>query len=147
MLATLGELPKDDDAWAYEFKWDGIRAISYVDGGRIRVESRNGNDLTHSFPELRALGEQLGSRRVVLDGEIVAFDEAGHPRFQLLQPRIHASDRHKATVLAAEQPVVYVLFDLLYIDGESLLGSPYVERRRHGSKASGCSSPSPSTGP
>ena len=130
MLATLGELPKDDEAWAYEFKWDGIRAISYVDGGRIRVESRNGNDLTHSFPELRALGEQLGSRRVVLDGEIVAFDEAGRPRFQLLQPRIHATDAHKATVLAAEQPVVYVLFDVLYIDGESLLGLTYVERRR-----------------
>ncbi|HVA02238.1 MAG TPA: non-homologous end-joining DNA ligase [Acidimicrobiales bacterium] len=130
MLATLGELPKDDEAWAYEFKWDGIRAISYVDGGRIRIESRNGNDLTRSFPELRALGEQLGSRRVVLDGEIVAFDDAGHPRFQLLQPRIHASDAHKATALAAEQPVVYVVFDVLYIDGESLLGLSYEDRRR-----------------
>jgi bifunctional non-homologous end joining protein LigD len=130
MLATLGELPKDDEAWAYEFKWDGIRAIATVDGGRIRIESRNGNDLTHSFPELRALGEQLGSRRVVLDGEIVAFDDAGHPRFQLLQPRIHAADAHKATALAAEQPVVYVLFDVLYLDGTSLLALPYVERRR-----------------
>ena len=130
MLATLGTLPTDDDAWAYEFKWDGMRALSYVDGGRIHLESRNGNDLTSSFPELRALGEQLGSRRVVLDGEIVAFDEAGHPRFQLLQPRIHASDAAKAKRLAAEQPVVYVIFDLLYLDGASLLSQPYVERRR-----------------
>lgn len=101
MLATPGTLPKDDKAWAYEFKWDGIRALSYVDGGRIHVESRNGNDVTASFPELRALGEQLGSRQVVLDGEVVAFDDDGHPRFQLLQPRIHASDVNKAKVLAA----------------------------------------------
>ncbi|HVA07301.1 MAG TPA: non-homologous end-joining DNA ligase, partial [Acidimicrobiales bacterium] len=106
-------------------------ALLYVDGGRVHVESRNGNDLTASFPELRALGEQLGSVQVVLDGEIVAFDEAGHPRFQLLQPRIHASDPNKAKNLAAEQPIVYVIFDVLYADGASLMGRPYVERRRH----------------
>jgi len=75
MLATLGMLPSDDESWAYEFKWDGVRALSYVDGGRIHVASRNGNDLTASFPELRAVGEQLGSRQVVLDGEIVALDQ------------------------------------------------------------------------
>jgi bifunctional non-homologous end joining protein LigD len=130
MLATPGPIPKDDEAWAYEFKWDGVRALAYVDGGRIHLESRNGNDLTSSFPELRALGERLGSRQVVLDGEIVAFDDAGVPRFQLLQPRIHAADANKARRLAAEQPVVYVLFDVLYVDGESLLSVPYVERRR-----------------
>jgi len=130
MLATLGDLPKDDKAWAYEFKWDGVRALSYVDGGRIHVESRNGNDLTPSFPELRALGEQLGSVQVVLDGEVVAFDEAGRPRFQLLQTRIHASDPTKAKHLAAEQPIVYVIFDVLYADGASLMARPYVERRR-----------------
>jgi bifunctional non-homologous end joining protein LigD len=130
MLATPGSLPKDDEAWAYEFKWDGMRALLYVDGGRIHLESRNGNDLTTSFPELRALGEQLGSRPVVLDGEIVAFDDEGHPRFQLLQPRIHASDANKAKRLAAEQPVVYVIFDALYVDGESLLSLAYEERRR-----------------
>jgi bifunctional non-homologous end joining protein LigD len=130
MLATPGLLPRDDEAWVYEFKWDGIRAVSYVDGGRIRIESRNGNDLTHSFPELRALGEQLGSRQVVLDGEIVAFDEAGRPRFQLLQPRIHASDAAKARRLAAEQPIVYVLFDLLYVDGALCIAETYADRRR-----------------
>jgi bifunctional non-homologous end joining protein LigD len=130
MLATLGTLPKDDGAWAYEFKWDGIRAIGYVDGGRLQIRSRNGNDVTNSFPELRALGEQFGSQRAVVDGEIVAFDDKGRPRFQRLQPRIHAADPHKAKRLAAEQPVVYVLFDLLYLDGHSLVGLPYLERRR-----------------
>jgi bifunctional non-homologous end joining protein LigD len=129
MLATLGPLPKDDGAWAFEFKWDGIRAIGYVDGGRIRITSRNGNDLSASFPELRALGEHFGSHRVVIDGEIVAFDDKGRPRFQKLQPRIHAADALKAKRLAAEQPVVYVIFDLLYSDGESLLALPYRVRR------------------
>ncbi len=129
MLATLGTLPEDDESWAYEFKWDGIRAISYVDGGRIHVASRNGNDLTASFPELRAVGEQLGSHQVVLDGEIVALDHAGRPSFQLLQPRIHASGSDKVKRLSAEQPIVYMVFDVLYIDGALLLDLPYVERR------------------
>jgi bifunctional non-homologous end joining protein LigD len=96
--------PKDDGDWAYEFKWDGIRAIGHVDGGRIRITSRNGNDLSTSFPELRSLGEHLGSHQVVIDGEIVAFDDKGRPRFQRLQPRIHAADAAKAKRLAAVQP-------------------------------------------
>jgi bifunctional non-homologous end joining protein LigD len=129
MLAAVGTLPKDDGTWAYEFKWDGIRAIGYVDGGRLQIRSRNGNDVTNSFPELRALGEQFGSKQAVVDGEIVAFDDQGRPRFQRLQPRIHAADAHKAKRLAAEHPVVYVLFDLLYLDGHSLVAVPYVDRR------------------
>jgi bifunctional non-homologous end joining protein LigD len=129
MLAAVGTLPNDDEAWAYEFKWDGIRAIGYVDGGRLQLKSRNGNDVTNSFPELRALGEQFGARQAVVDGEIVAFDDQGRPRFQRLQPRIHAADAPKAKRLAAEQPVVYVLFDLLYLDGHGLVALPYLERR------------------
>jgi bifunctional non-homologous end joining protein LigD len=130
MLAATGTLPADDAAWAYEFKWDGVRAIGRIDGGRIRLTSRNGNDLTGSFPEIRALGEHFGSHQVVIDGEIVAFDDQGRPRFQKLQPRIHATDAAKAGRLAAEQPVVYVIFDLLYLDGRSLMTDPYTERRR-----------------
>jgi bifunctional non-homologous end joining protein LigD len=129
MLAVAGALPTDDAAWAYEFKWDGIRAIGYVDGGRLRLSSRNGNDLSGAFPELRALGEFLGSRPVVVDGEIVAFDDRGRPRFQLLQPRIHATDPAKARHLAASQPAVYVIFDLLYDDGHNLMAEPYARRR------------------
>ncbi len=129
MLAALGALPKDDAGWAYEFKWDGIRAIAYVDGGRIKLCSRNGNDLTTSFPELRALGERLGSDRVVLDGEIVAFDESGRPSFQRLQPRIHAGDASKARRLAERQPITFILFDLVYLNGEVLFERTYEERR------------------
>ena len=129
MLATLGRLPARDEEWTYEFKWDGIRALAYVDGGRARLVSRNGNELTASFPELRGLGEALGSTRVVLDGEIVAFGPDGRPSFQLLQPRIHAGDSAKARRLAEAQPVTYVVFDVLYEDGETLLDQPYRERR------------------
>ncbi|HVC69565.1 MAG TPA: non-homologous end-joining DNA ligase [Acidimicrobiales bacterium] len=129
MLAALGVLPKDDSAWAFEFKWDGIRAVVHVDGGRIRIVSRNGNDLSTSFPELRAIGERLAAHQAVLDGEIVAFDKDGRPRFQKLQPRIHATNPAKAKQLALDQPAVYVIFDLLYLDGELLLTRPYAERR------------------
>ncbi len=128
MLARLGRLPADDAAWAYEIKWDGIRALLYYQPGRLRIESRNQNDLTGSYPELRALAEALGSRTVVLDGELVAFDEHGLPSFGRLQQRMHLTDaaaRRRATEIA----VVYVIFDVLYLDGASTIRLPYRERR------------------
>ncbi|MGO9195907.1 MAG: non-homologous end-joining DNA ligase [Acidimicrobiales bacterium] len=130
MLAAVGKLPTDDGGWSYEFKWDGIRAVAYVAGGRVTLKSRNDNDLTPSFPELQPLGQKLGSHLAILDGEVVAFDGAGRPSFQLLQPRIHSSDAAKAARLAEDKPVTFILFDLLYLDGESLLDLPYDERRR-----------------
>ena len=94
MLAVASPtLPRDDEGWAYEFKWDGVRAIVFVDGGRVRATSRNGKDLASSFPELREVGEFLGSRAVILDGEVVAFDDAGRPSFGLLQRRLHVGAR------------------------------------------------------
>ncbi len=75
MLATLRSTPPSGEGWSWELKWDGIRALGYVDGGRIRLLTRNGNDVTRRYPELRKLGEALGARDVVLDGEIVAFDD------------------------------------------------------------------------
>ena len=77
MLAKLGTLPSDERRYGFEIKWDGIRAITYYEPGRLRIESRNLNDITAQYPELRPLGRQLGSRDAVLDGEIVAFDERG----------------------------------------------------------------------
>lgn len=131
MLAVLAEqVPAKDKGWNYEFKWDGIRAITYVDGGRVTIVSRNGNDLTTSFPELRALGEHLGSDRVVLDGEIVAFDSAGRPSFQLLQPRLHSGDAAKARRAAERQAATLVVFDLLYVNGSPLVDEPYAKRRQ-----------------
>lgn len=130
MLAVLREdVPTDDDNYAYEFKWDGVRAVVYVDGGRPRVLSRNDRDVTSSYPELRALAESLGSTRVVLDGEIVALDEFGRPSFEALQARMHVTNPTQVRRLTQEVPVTYLVFDVLYLDGRSLLDATYVERR------------------
>jgi bifunctional non-homologous end joining protein LigD len=131
MLAVLREqLPVDRDAYGYEFKWDGVRATVYVDGGRARVLSRNDRDVTPSYPELRDLAESLGSRQVVLDGEIVAFDGAGRPSFETLQSRMHVTNSAQVRRLMTHTPVTFLVFDVLHLDGRSLLDEPYVERRR-----------------
>lgn len=129
MLATLGPLPTDDSKWAYEMKWDGVRALVAVEGGRITITSRNDNDVTVSYPELRGLGEQLGTTEVLLDGEIVSFDDAGRPSFERLQQRMHISTAAAARRLADRVPAVYLIFDLLHLDGRSLLDLPYTQRR------------------
>jgi bifunctional non-homologous end joining protein LigD len=129
MLATLGDLPNDDGNWAYEMKWDGVRALVAVEGGRITITSRNDNDVTVSYPELRGLGEQLGTTEVLLDGEIVSFDDAGRPSFERLQQRMHISTAAAARRLADRLPAVYLIFDLLHLDGRSLMDLPYAQRR------------------
>jgi bifunctional non-homologous end joining protein LigD len=129
MLAKLGQLPREEGGWAYEVKWDGVRAIGYAQGGRIRLVSRNGNDVTPRYPELRELGRELGSREAILDGEVVAFDEDGRPSFQRLQRRMHLASEHAVRRLAAGDPVTYVVVDLLWLDGHSLMEQPYLARR------------------
>src|SRR3954469_14505365 len=128
MLARTGELPADEAGWAFEIKWDGVRAMAYVDGGRLRLESRNGRDITPRYPELRELGRALGSADAVLDGEVVAF-EGGRPSFQKLQGRMHLASEHAVRRLAASDPVVYMIFDVVFLDGRSLMDRPYEERR------------------
>lgn len=129
MQAKLAELPRDDGDYAFEIKWDGIRAIAYVEDGRLRLESRRQREVTRVYPELRALAESLGSRRAVLDGEIVAFDSAGHPSFERLQARMNLTGDAQIRRVMRDVPVVYVVFDLLYLEGDVLLGLPYIERR------------------
>lgn len=129
MLATLGTLPVDDEGWAFEIKWDGVRAISFIEGGRIRMMSRNDKDLTPSFPEFRLLGEALGSRPCVLDGEIVVLGEDGAPDFGRLQHRLHLASANAVKKQSAESPASYVLFDVLHLDGHPLFALSYDERR------------------
>jgi bifunctional non-homologous end joining protein LigD len=129
MLARTAELPADDDRWAFEIKWDGVRAIAYSTPGELRLESRNLNDITDSYPELARLGRGLGSHHAVLDGEIVAFDGDGRPSFGALQQRMHVASRDTARRLAKTTPVTYVIFDLLWLDGHSLMDHHYAERR------------------
>src|SRR5438105_15949839 len=89
MLASTGELPREQGRYGFEVKWDGIRAILYSQPGRTRIEGRRLTDITAKYPELRPLGRELGSRTAVLDGEIVAFDEQGKPSFERLHRRMH----------------------------------------------------------
>lgn len=129
MLARTGQLPAEDSEWAFEIKWDGVRAIAYSTPGELRLESRNLNDITDSYPELARLGRDLGSHEAVLDGEIVAFDEDGRPSFGALQGRMHVGSREVARRLAKATPVTYMVFDLLWLDGHSTMGLTYAQRR------------------
>jgi bifunctional non-homologous end joining protein LigD len=127
MLARLATLPHDDAGWSYEVKWDGVRALAYSEPGRLRLEGRSGSDITELYPELGRLTRALSSHRALLDGEIVRFAESGRPSFAALQPRI--ASPAAARRLAGTAPVTYVIFDLLWLDGHSLMDRPYAERR------------------
>ncbi len=130
MLARIGgEPPPDEERWSFEVKWDGVRAIAYAKPGRLRLESRNLNEITAAYPEVRGLLGDLGMREAVLDGEVVAFDEAGRPSFERLQRRMHVASDAVIRRRMADTPVVYAIFDLLYLDGHSLMTRPYTERR------------------
>jgi bifunctional non-homologous end joining protein LigD len=128
MLATIGPMPAQDDKWAYEFKWDGVRALVRVEGGRLQIFSRAGNEVTATYPELSELGKQLGSAQAWLDGEIVAFS-GGKPSFAELQKRMHVGQAAQARKLAGQVPVSLLLFDLLHFEGRSLLKLPFSDRR------------------
>ena len=129
MLAGSGELPAREEKWSFEVKWDGVRAIAYVKPGRLRLESRNLNEITETYPEVRGILRDLGMREAVFDGEIVAFGDDGRPSFERLQRRINVSSASAVRRLVASTPVVYAIFDLLYLDGHSLMALPYEQRR------------------
>lgn len=124
---AVGTLPPDDPRWGYEVKWDGVRALAYIEGGTARLQSRTRRDITALYPELSVLSRDLDA--VVLDGEVVALDESGRPRFERLQQRINVPPGPAVMRRAAEIPVSYVAFDLLHHSGRSLLDTPYAERR------------------
>jgi bifunctional non-homologous end joining protein LigD len=120
MKAVLAQgLPGDDDCRGNEIKWDGYRMIAFVEAGQVRLQTRNLLDATAQFPELSGLGEALAGHKVVLDGEIVGLDPQGRPSFSALQRR------------GTRRPeVIYMAFDVLYLDGRGTMKQPYVERRR-----------------
>ncbi len=143
MLATPGVVtdPRFGEptgpGWLYEMKWDGVRAVVYVDetsgngvaGGGVKLFSRNDRDVSVSYPELQPLGRLLAGRQVVLDGEIVAIDDAGRPNFGRLQQRMHIADPRQAASLSQSVPAVLLAFDVLRLNGRSLLDEPYTTRR------------------
>lgn len=129
MLARLATLPADDLAWGFEVKWDGVRAIAHCTPEHLHLWSRNRNEVTAAYPELLGLSHALGSHRAILDGEIVAFDADGRPSFELLQTRMHLRGDAAVQRRARTTPVIYMLFDLLWLDGGSLMDWPFSERR------------------
>jgi bifunctional non-homologous end joining protein LigD len=140
MLATAGPLPAGQPGWAFEMKWDGLRAISYVTGDGVRLVSRTGRDITHAYPELAGLAAAIraaGAERAVLDGEIVALalapgsavGPAWRPSFEALQQRMNLSSADDVRLLAARVPVTYLAFDLLSLNGHALLDLPWSQRR------------------
>lgn len=131
MLAVPGQLPdaRRDDDFGYELKWDGVRTVGYFGGRRTRLMSRNDRDVMLSYPEMAEVAAAVAGQRLVLDGEIVAFDESGRPSFGRLQQRMHVADSKAAARLAGSVPVNYLFFDLLFMDGRDLTGLPYTARR------------------
>jgi bifunctional non-homologous end joining protein LigD len=133
--------PAPDDAWGFEFKWDGIRAEAYVEGGTVRLVSRSGENITTRYPEVHAMGRALGSNEVILDGEIVALDDKGRPSFEEIQQRMGLTSETDVRRKMKEVPVTYMVFDLMWRDGHSLLKETYVARRKEleGLKLNGAS--------
>ena len=130
MLATAASQPFDSPEWAFEPKLDGVRVIAFVEGGVVRLQSRNLRDVTAQYPEveLSCAHALTGAYRAILDGEIVAVDKDGRPSFQLLQPRMHTTDVKRARRDGA--PLFFYVFDLLWVDGEELTSRPLRDRVR-----------------
>jgi bifunctional non-homologous end joining protein LigD len=120
MLATPVERPFDDPEWLFEIKWDGYRAVAFIEGGKSRLVSRNQNDLTGQYPELQELPAFFKARTAVLDGEVVALDDEGRSSFSLMQQRTGLRSAGRRAAPRADIPIVYYLFDLLYLDGYDL---------------------------
>jgi len=130
MLATLTTHPPSGDQWLYEVKWDGVRAILFVEDNQLRILSRTGKRCDQQYPELTVLPHFLKASSAILDGEIAVLDENGRSSFSLIQPRISVADPNSVAHLARSTPVTLFLFDLLYLDGYDLRGVPLEERKR-----------------
>jgi bifunctional non-homologous end joining protein LigD len=129
MKAVSGTLPTEDDGWAFEIKWDGMRLLAYVDPGAgtpLRLQTTRGHDAAPRYPELAGLPDAVGCP-AVLDGEVAVLDENGRADFGRLQRRIHVVQPGE---LAVAEPASFLVFDLLWLDGNDLTSLPYLDRRR-----------------
>jgi bifunctional non-homologous end joining protein LigD len=119
MAAQLGERLPAGEAWLYEVKFDGYRALVLKNGAKVQIRSRNNKDLTMTYPPISAAARRVQAEQAVIDGEIVAVDAQGRPSFQALQHR----SAHP------EHAIAFYAFDLLHLDGEDLIDKPLAERR------------------
>ena len=130
MLAESIEKPFDGADWLFEIKWDGYRAVAFITDGKVRLVSRNQNDLTARYPELKDLAQFVKAKNAILDGEVVALDAEGKASFSLMQQRTGFRPGGKRGAAKVEVPVLYYAFDLLYLDGEDWRKVPLEERKR-----------------
>ena len=130
MLAESIEKPFDDQDWLFEIKWDGYRAIAFIEDGKVRLVSRNQNELTARYPELKDMPEFIKAKTAVLDGEVVALDADGRASFSLMQQRTGFRPGGKRAATKADVPVLYYAFDLLYLDGYDWRRVPLVDRKK-----------------
>jgi bifunctional non-homologous end joining protein LigD len=126
MLATLVAAPFDDPDWLFEVKWDGFRVEAVVDGPSVRLWTRGEQDAARYFGDVLAPPTWIDARSAIVDGEMIALDDHGEPDFALLQARI----KGRGSLEPGTTPFVFEAFDLLHLDGRSLLDEPLEERRR-----------------
>jgi bifunctional non-homologous end joining protein LigD len=130
MKATLSEKPPKGEGWLFEVKWDGVRAVAFIDHEEVQLQGRSGLRFDRQYPELALLPHQIAAQQAVLDGEIAVLDDKGVSHFHLIQPRIANSDPNTVAHLVRSTPVVYFAFDLLYLDGYDLRNVALSERRK-----------------
>src|SRR5438128_1203105 len=130
MLASIVEKPFDDPNWLFEIKWDGYRAVSFIEDGGVRLVSRNHNDLTPRYPELRALPKFVRAKHAILDGEVVVLDEQGRASFSLMQQRTGIRSHGRQGAARPDLPIIYYVFDVLYLDGYDLRKVALEDRKR-----------------
>jgi bifunctional non-homologous end joining protein LigD len=128
MLASISERAFSDPNWLFEIKWDGVRALVWIEDGELTLRARSGSDITSQYPELAGLKEAFTARQAIIDGEIAVLDERGHSDFEKLQERMHV--RNPSSTLISQYPVIYFAFDLLHCDGYDLRGAPLLERKQ-----------------
>ncbi|HTZ83134.1 MAG TPA: non-homologous end-joining DNA ligase, partial [Candidatus Acidoferrales bacterium] len=130
MLAESIEKPFDSPEWLFEIKWDGYRAVAFIQNGSVRLVSRNQNELTARYPELKDMPAVVKAKNAIIDGEVVALDGEGKPSFSLMQQRTGFRPGGKRGAANADVPVLYYAFDLIYLDGEDWRKVPLEERKR-----------------
>ena len=128
MLATPSDRIFSDPNWLFEIKWDGVRALAWIEDGKLTLQARSGSDITSHYPELGGLPGAISARQAIIDGEIAVLDARGHSDFEMLQERMHV--RTPAQRLVSQYPVVYFAFDLVYCDGYDLRAVPLVARKQ-----------------
>src|SRR3984957_15316452 len=130
MKAQIAERPPRGDDWLFEVKWDGVRAIALIENESLLLQSRTGNRCERQYPELAVIPHQVAAETAVLDGGMAGLDGKGGSQFHLIQPRIMNADPNSVAHMSRNTPVVYFVFDLLYLNGYDLRGVRLDERRK-----------------